>query len=80
MILGDILYFTVLGDSHGIVRGLPDQSASCPKEMEIVLKYVWMEMIFIFVMDSSLMSQLVVAIQNQWWDHLGTAHEWCRQV
>ena len=46
VILGNIMYSTVLGDSSGIVLGLLDQSATSAEKSEIVFKYSRMEIIF----------------------------------
>ena len=66
VILTSIIYFTVLEDCPGIVRGLPNQPVFGTEEMEIILKCSCMEIIFYSVMYSSCMNQLAGIICNQW--------------
>ena len=48
MIWTNIVYFTEIEDSPGIVRGQPDQSGSSAEDTEIILKCSQREIIFNF--------------------------------
>ena len=78
--LENIMYLIVIENCPGIGKELPNQSASGTKEPETILKWSWKNYIFISLIDSFQMSQLVPSVCKPCWDCPGIGHKHHRLV